>query len=84
MRTPAQRHSGPWIRAAIIITFMTTLPAHVMHAVTIMRTSNTLIKDSITLWNLCGWFGAAAENTGALERPVEDELAGIIGYKYVP
>ena len=37
----------------------------------------------ITIWNLCGWFGAAAENTGALERPAEDELAGIIGYKYV-
>lgn len=33
----------------------------------------------ITIWNLCGWFGAAAENTGALERPAEDELAGIIG-----
>ena len=38
----------------------------------------------ITIWNLCGWFGAAAENTGALERPAEDELAGIIGYKYMP
>ena len=36
----------------------------------------------ITIWNLCGWFGAAAENTGALERPAEDELAGIIGYKF--
>ena len=35
----------------------------------------------ITIWNLCGWFGAAAENTGALERPAEDELAGIVGYK---
>lgn len=34
----------------------------------------------ITIWNLCGWFGAAAENTGALERPAEDEFAGIIGY----
>ena len=34
----------------------------------------------ITIWNLCGWFGAAAENTGALERPAEDELAGIVGY----
>ena len=38
----------------------------------------------ITIGNLCGWFGAAAENTGALERPAKDELAGIIGYKYVP
>ena len=36
----------------------------------------------ITIWNLCGWFGAAAENTGALERPGEDELAGIVGYKF--
>ena len=36
----------------------------------------------ITIWNLCGWFGAAAENTGALERPAEDELTGIIGYKF--
>ena len=38
----------------------------------------------ITIWEICGWFGAAAENTGALERPAEDELAGIIGYKYMP
>ena len=38
----------------------------------------------ITLWDLCGWFGAAAENTGALERPAEDELAGIIGYTFTP
>ena len=38
----------------------------------------------ITIWDTCGWFGATAENTGALERPAEDELAGIIGYKYVP
>ena len=35
----------------------------------------------ITIWNLCGWFVAAAENTGAQDRPAEDELAGIIGYK---
>ena len=38
----------------------------------------------ITIWNLCGWFGAAAESTGALERPAKDEFAGIIGYKYEP
>lgn len=36
----------------------------------------------ITIWNLCGWFGAAPENTGALERPAEDELTGIVGYKF--
>ena len=35
----------------------------------------------LTLWNLFGWFGAAAESTGALERPAKDEFAGIIGYK---
>lgn len=38
----------------------------------------------VTVWELCGWLGAAAENTGALERPAEDELAGIIGYKFQP
>lgn len=35
----------------------------------------------ITLWSLCGWFGATAENTGALERPDKYELAGIVGFK---
>lgn len=38
----------------------------------------------ITIWDICGWFGATAENTGALERPAADELAGIICYTYVP
>lgn len=36
----------------------------------------------IAIWDLVGWFGAAAENTGALERPAEDEYAGIVGYSY--
>lgn len=35
----------------------------------------------IAIWDLVGWLGATAENTGALERPAEDEYAGIVGYK---
>ena len=34
----------------------------------------------ITLWNIVGWFGAAAVDTGALEVPNEGEYAGILGY----
>lgn len=47
------------------------------------ETAYELIDDCcphIAIWDLVGWFGAAAENTGALERPAEDELAGIVGY----
>lgn len=34
----------------------------------------------ITLWNMVGWFGWAALESGALEKPANDENVGIIGY----
>lgn len=34
----------------------------------------------ITMWNLPGWFGFAAKESGALELPHEGEHVGIVGY----
>lgn len=34
----------------------------------------------ITLWNTVSWFGWAALESGALEKPEKDENVGIIGY----
>lgn len=48
------------------------------------ETAYGLIDDCcphIAIWDLVGWFGATAENTGALQKPAEDEYAGIVGYK---
>lgn len=34
----------------------------------------------LTLWNMVGWFGWAALESGALESPADGERVGIVGY----